>query len=250
MSNTRYVFTRRIAAQDTLLGSKGAGVNVMKNKASEAGSAQTGLPAHETVYQNLRRQVLFGELVPGQSVTILGLAETLGAGMTPVREAIRRLISDGALVFHGNRRVSVPELAHSDVEQITFLRKSIESELARRAALPIDQDLIVALERTDAALDTAISTGDVPGYLTQNYSFHRLLYAHARAPILAETADRLWLRFGPSLRVVCGRMGTQSLPDRHKDLLDALRRGDPDAAFQAMSLDVDQGMDQIAQGLR
>ncbi len=43
---------------------------------SAAGSAQEGptkLPAHEIVYQKLRSQILFGDLVPGQAVTIQGL---------------------------------------------------------------------------------------------------------------------------------------------------------------------------------
>ena len=100
------------------------------------------LPAHETVYQQLRAQILFGELAPGQAVTIQGLTEALNAGMTPVREAIRRLISDGALVFQGNRRVSVPLLGSEDIDELGFVRKTIESELARRAALHITDDQI------------------------------------------------------------------------------------------------------------
>ncbi|MEJ2035532.1 MAG: GntR family transcriptional regulator, partial [Maritimibacter sp.] len=57
------------------------------------------LPDHERAYRGLREMVLYGELAPGQPVTIQGLVETLGLGMTPVREAIRRLTSQGALVF-------------------------------------------------------------------------------------------------------------------------------------------------------
>ena len=63
---------------------------------------------------------------------------------------------------------------------------------------------------------------------------------------MAEQADRLWLRFGPSLRVVCGRFGTQNLPDRHKDLLSALAAGDEEGAAIAVTQDVTQGMEQIA----
>ena len=48
-------------------------------------------PAHELVYRRLREMILCGELEPGQAITIQGLVATLGAGMTPVREAIRRL---------------------------------------------------------------------------------------------------------------------------------------------------------------
>ncbi|NVK14620.1 MAG: GntR family transcriptional regulator [Rhodobacteraceae bacterium] len=208
------------------------------------------LPAHEIVYQKLRAQILFGELVPGQAVTIQGLVETLEAGMTPVREAIRRLISDGALMFQGNRRVSVPLLGAEDLEELIFARKTIECELARRATIQISAADIEELAAIDNALDKAIATGDVAGYLVQNYSFHTALYSHANAPILSDIADRLWLRFGPSLRVVSGRLGTQSFPDRHKDILDALRRQDPEMAALAMERDVFEGMEHVVQGLR
>ncbi|WP_193747618.1 GntR family transcriptional regulator [Leisingera sp. ANG-M7] len=208
------------------------------------------LPAHEIVYQKLRAQVLFGELVPGQAVTIQGLVETLEAGMTPVREAIRRLISDGALMFQGNRRVSVPLLGPQDLEELIFARKTIECELASRATLRISTEDIEELVTIDNALDKAIATGDVAGYLVQNYSFHTALYSHANAPILSDIADRLWLRFGPSLRVVSGRLGTQSFPDRHKDILDALRRKDPEMAALAMERDVFEGMEHVVQGLQ
>ncbi|WIY26731.1 GntR family transcriptional regulator [Parasedimentitalea psychrophila] len=206
-------------------------------------------PAHETVYQTLRGQILFGELAPGQAVTIQGLTEALNVGMTPVREAIRRLISDGALVFQGNRRVSVPVLRLEDLDELSYARKTIECELARRATLRITAEHIAVLTRIDDALDRAISAGDVAGYLAQNYAFHTALYQHARAPILTDLADRMWLRFGPSLRVVCGRLGTQSFPDRHKDILDALRKADPELAALAMERDVMQGMEQVSQGI-
>ncbi|MFT7593951.1 MAG: DNA-binding GntR family transcriptional regulator [Paracoccaceae bacterium] len=204
-----------------------------------------GMPAHEQVYQTLRAQILFGEMAPGQAVTIQGLTLALDVGMTPVREAIRRLISDGALVFQGNRRVSVPQLSAADVEQLIYVRKTMESELTRRATQRISAAAIVELEQIDGALDQAISAGDVSGYLERNYQFHTRLCDLADAKVMADLVDRVWLRFGPSLRVVCGRFGTQNLRDHHKELLDALRRRDPDAAANAMTQDVVQGMEQV-----
>ena len=70
-----------------------------------------GLPVHEITYRALKELLLFGEIAPGQAVTIQGLVARLEVGMTPVREALRRLISEGALEFQGNRRVSVPILS-------------------------------------------------------------------------------------------------------------------------------------------
>lgn len=206
-------------------------------------------PAHRLVYEQLRDQVLFGDLTPGQAVTIQGIVEGLNAGMTPVREAIRRLTSDGALKMMGNRRVVVPELSQSCVEELEFMRKKLEPELARRAAERIMPADLEALHTIDLKLNDAIARGDIHGYLTENYTFHARLYAVARAPIIAATVDRLWLRFGPSLRVVCGRFGTMNLPDKHADLLRALADRDPEAAKLAMAEDVAQGMSQIRTAL-
>ncbi|WP_299081961.1 GntR family transcriptional regulator [uncultured Ruegeria sp.] len=224
-------------------------MDLIKNKALATPTEREKRPAHEKVYQTLRSQILFGELVPGQPVTIQGLTDSLGVGMTPVREAIRRLISDGALVFQGNRRVSVPLLSTADIEQMIFARISIESELSRRATANLQVEDIDHLERIDRHLDQTIADGDVSGYLRLNQAFHETLYSHANAPILSDLAERLWLRFGPSLRVVCGRFGTQSLPDRHKDIIAALRKGDADQVAKATAQDIEQGMELMAEAL-
>lgn len=220
-------------------------MNLMKQPTGGATAERSGVPAHELVYQQLRAQILFGEIAPGQAVTIQGLTASLGAGTTPVREAIRRLISDGALIFQGNRRVSVPVLTHADVMELTYLRKTIEYQLTYLAAQRLDTATTDLLETIDDRLDAAIAGGDVAAYLRENYLFHTTLYASACAPITTELADRLWLRFGPSLRVVCGLFGTRNLPDRHKDVLDALRADDANAAARAIAQDVEQGMQQI-----
>ncbi|MCR8549131.1 GntR family transcriptional regulator [Salipiger sp. P9] len=208
-----------------------------------------GLPTHEVVYRQVRDMILFGELEPGQPVTIQGLVEGLGAGMTPVREALRRLIAEGALVFQGNRRITVPVLDAAAVEELTLARVALEPQLARRAALRCDDAAVALLTATDTRLDAAIAKGDVRGYLVENHQFHAELNAVAGAPILTDLVEGLWLRFGPSLRVVCGQFGTRNLPDQHKAILAALARRDPEGAAAAMQADVAQGMTQIAAGL-
>ncbi len=202
-------------------------------------------PAHQHVYERLRAMILFGDLAPGQAVTIQGLTATLGAGMTPVREALRRLIAEGALVHQGNRRVNVPLLTAECMDELGFMRAALEPELARRTANQITPERLRRLQAIDEALNSAITAGDIGRYLTNNYRFHTTIYDGAAAPIMAATVDRLWLRFGPSLRVVCGRFGTSNLPDKHADLLAALRVGDVGAAGNAMSEDVAQGTRQM-----
>jgi DNA-binding GntR family transcriptional regulator len=208
-----------------------------------------GLPAHEVIYRQLRRLILFGDLAPGEPVTIQGLTARLGAGMTPVREAIRRLTAEGALEFQGNRRVCVPVLTPAHIDELIVARQWLDPYLAELAAPRADQGAVAELRRTDARLDAAIARGDLRGYLECNYRFHRLLYDLSGAPILASLADGLWLRFGPSLRVVCGRLGTSNLPDRHKDVIAALEQRDAGAAAKAVRADVVQGMEQVRKAL-
>ena len=204
-------------------------------------------PAHELVYQNLRELILFGEIAPGQAVTIKGLIEELDAGMTPVREAIRRLSAEGALTFQGNRRVIVPTLSEQNLTELSFLRETLEPKLVILATERATEIDIESLRKIDCNLDNAIQSGDINAYLRQNYKFHKTLYELAAAPILEQIVEIIWLRYGPSLRVVCGRIGTLTLTDQHKKTLNAMSDGDAQRAADSIRADIMQGIDQIRQ---
>ena len=207
------------------------------------------IPEHQAIYGRVRDTILFGNLVPGQAITIQGLSERTGAGMTPVREAIRRLTSEGALATLDNRRILVPRLTLKDLEELSFARQAIEPKLAELGTISGDRVLLDALQQIDAKLDQAIAAGDVQNYLSLNHKFHFRLYEQSGAEILCHLAHSLWLRVGPSLRVVCGRLGTANLPDMHDDMMDAIADNDPGRVARAMSVDIEQGMAQIRAAL-
>ncbi|MCB2134944.1 MAG: GntR family transcriptional regulator [Rhodobacteraceae bacterium] len=206
---------------------------------------QRKVPSHEVTYCRLRDMVLFGQLTPGQPVTIQGLTGTLDAGMTPVREAIRRLTAEGALELQGNRRVCVPQVTPSQLDEMAFARMTLEPRLAELACKNLKKQDISQLEQIDSEINRAIEGGDVHRYLLGNFRFHFALYERADAPVLLAIVQSLWLRFGPSLRVVCGRFGTSSLPDRHEEALAAMRAGDAAALSRAIAEDIEQGIDQV-----
>lgn len=206
-------------------------------------------PEHEAIYQEIRNMILFGSLVPGEAVTIQGLVERTGAGMTPVREAIRRLTAENALESGDNRRVRVPVMTEDTLGQISTARLWVEPRLAHMAALNMTADVIEQLVSFDRQVDRAIETGDIEGYLEQNFRFHFCLYDLADAQVLCRIATSLWLQIGPSLRIVCAKYGTANLPDMHSQALDALRRGDPLGASDAIAEDIRQGMSQVRASL-
>lgn len=203
------------------------------------------IPTHEVTYARLRDMILFGTLQPGQPVTIQGLIRDLDAGMTPVREAIRRLAAEGALLPQGNRRVAVPRLTPALLDQIAFARMTIEPRLAELAAAHLTPALIERLDGIDHAVNRAIQAGDIHAYLETNHAFHFVLYEASDAPVLVDMARSLWLRFGPSLRIVVERGGATALPDRHVEALVAMRAGDVAGLARAFAGDVGQGIDQV-----
>ncbi len=208
------------------------------------------LPDHETIYRRLRDMILFGDLIPGQAVTIQGMQAATGAGMTPVREALRRLVAEGALETGDNRRISVPRITAAELDEIAYARLAIEPRLAALAATKLDAAAIDALREWDRKVDAAILAGDVGGYLTGNHHFHFKLYAAAEAEILQRIAMSLWLRIGPALRVVCGRYGTSGLPDQHRDAVAALAAGDAARTAAAIEADIRQGVDLVREAAR
>ncbi|WP_066709837.1 GntR family transcriptional regulator [Celeribacter ethanolicus] len=202
-------------------------------------------PAHLRTYRGIRELILSGDLVPGEPVTIKGLTDRLGAGMTPVREAIRRLTSEGALIFHGNRRVTVPALTLSEVDDLIFARLALEPELARRGAERMTEEGIEALVAVDREIDVAMGQGDMRGYMIYNHRFHMQLYAPGRSEVISPIIDALWLRCGPALRVMCTRFGNQNLPDMHRVAIEALKRHDSQGVAEAVRRDILQGMENI-----
>ena len=207
------------------------------------------IPTHEVTYARLRDMILFGLLEPGAPVTIQGLINDLGAGMTPVREALRRLAAEGALLPQGNRRVTVPRVNLALLDQIAFARLTIEPHLAELAAAHLTPALIAQLEALDAQVDAAIRVGDITAYLQSNHAFHFALYEASNAPVLVDMARSLWLRFGPSLRIVVARGGALALPDQHGLALSAMREGDGAGLARALRDDILQGVDQVRTAL-
>lgn len=200
---------------------------------------------HDQVYAALRDALLTGRIVPGGGVSLRSLAAELGVSPMPVRDAVRRLVAEGALVANqANKRLSAPFATPERLEQLALARGWIEPELATRAASRADDALIKALTAIDGDVDAAIAAGDVQAYMAANHAFHFTLYRRAEAELLLSMASGLWLQVGPLMRVVFGRLGTRNLnADHHVEVLAALKARDPEAARQALAADISEGIE-------
>ncbi len=207
------------------------------------------IAVHEEVYQRLRQAIIAGQLEPGRSLSVRGLAAEFGVSAMPAREAIRQLAAQGALEFTPTRRVAVARMNKSKLDELCEARLALEPALAVRAlkAKTKSRDKFASeLARIDDLIDRAIQRGDSADYAKYNTEFHFALYEAAAAPVYLGLVESLWLQTGPFMRVVIGRLGTSSLVDQHQEAVRAIRAGNAGKLEAAIRDDIKEGMANIA----
>ena len=202
--------------------------------------------AHERLYRALRQQVMHGEMAPGQALTLRGLGRTFGVSMTPAREAVRRLVAEGALTLSSSGRVATPELSNERIEELASIRSLLEPELASRALPRAHLALIDRLQAINAANAEAVARHDAVSYIRTNLEFHRTLYLRAQAPAMLAMIETVWLQLGPTMRALYGRLRRQEAPPHHRLILAALKAGDDPGLRLAVRADVTQGLRHLA----
>ncbi|MEZ5913342.1 MAG: GntR family transcriptional regulator [Paracoccaceae bacterium] len=198
--------------------------------------------AHDRVYRTLRSQVMHGELAPGHALTLRGLGRSFGVSMTPAREAVRRLVAEGALTLSSSGRVATPELSNERIEELAALRALLEPELAARALPRAHMALIERLQTINALNAEAVVKQDAVTYIRTNLEFHRTLYLRAQAPAMLAMAETVWLQLGPTMRRVYSQLRRTAPPQHHRMILAALKAGDEPALRLAVRTDVTQGL--------
>ena len=153
------------------------------------------LPLHfatkaETVYGEIRRRILNGDLKPSAPLNQEALAPELGVSVTPVREAIRRLEAEGLLQFQAHKLVIVTPLTHSELSEIYEVRLQLDPYAASLAARAAKDDDLNEIDR----LAAASSPTDQMEQVRLNHSFHRAIYMRSGNSTLTEILDRLWER--------------------------------------------------------
>jgi DNA-binding GntR family transcriptional regulator len=214
------------------------------NAPTEALSA--GPTAIERVTQLLRRRLITGELRPGAMTTLRTLAQELGVSAMPIREAVGRLVAEEALELVKNRGIRVPAMSREKLFDLTAVRVFLETELAKRAAFQIGKAALKQAESDNAAVDSAIASGDALAYMRANHAFHAGICAAAASPVYFRLAEGIWTRTGPFMSLVYAGLARLNYSDHHPRILAAMSRQDPLAAADAVRADIESGLDLIA----
>jgi DNA-binding GntR family transcriptional regulator len=146
----------------------------------------------------IRELIVSGQAAPGKLLRLDPLAQTLGASVTPVREAMLLLTQDGWFVQEPNRGFRVAPIRRTDVEDTYLVYSFIAGELAARAADNATKEVVSELRRLDGAIAAIAAPAErADDHVEElNYDVHALVYKTADAPRLLSLL-RIAMRFVP-----------------------------------------------------
>lgn len=193
------------------------------------------------VYQELEKALMTGQFLPGDRLNIKELADKMETSQTPVREALLRLASFGALEMKYSRPILIPVLSKERYLENRAIRIVNEGLAVEVAAKIINAKDIARLREINQVMLNAKREGRYKEVLIGNHTFHIELCRAARMPNLLNLIEILWLQIGPSLNLLYPATRDEQARTEynyHAEILDALENRDPKAAVKALQNDL------------
>lgn len=204
----------------------------------------------DRAYGAIRNELLAGRFAPGRRLLLRELAADLGISLTPVRDAVNRLVAERVLERGSSGQgggAAVPMMDARLFGELCIIRQDLESRAAATAAERVDAAEITSLAELLGRMRDLIARGELEKYLALHRHFHFALYDAAAMPVLAGLIDNLWLRCGPVLAyVIPDYVVSLKGTDLHAAALRALQRRDGMAAAAAIRQDIEEAGRYIA----
>ncbi len=184
----------------------------------------------------LTQNIISLALVPGSRVSEAELAEQMGLSRTPVREALHELDKSGMVKVSPQRSTLVSYIDYTVLDDMMFLRSSLEYSVLRvLCALPAPLRL-EALEDNLLLERRAAARGDRAALMQLDNEFHRLLFALAGKNRVYELMAGSMALLDRERTLSLSLMQRYDFIEDHAGLIDALRAGDTGKALGVMEL--------------
>ncbi|WP_428929292.1 GntR family transcriptional regulator [Marinibacterium sp. SX1] len=199
----------------------------------------------DQVFDRLRTELMRCRFEAGHVFSISDLTAQFGVSRTPVREALSRLVSEGALRDGTRGEVRVPPIDLAEYRTLCDARAVVEGGATALAAQAVGPSDLARLRDLARVHRQAFDAGQIQDMLDANAAFHFAVYRAGRNAMLIGMAETLWLRAGPYTRLLARLLedriqsGVSGLYSNHHDrLIDALDAGDADKARGEMIADI------------
>lgn len=182
------------------------------------------LTKRELAAAYLRQQLTSGQARPLDRIRVREVAQRLGISDTPVREAIKQLVSEGLLAETAHVGATVPYFSAEDIVEVMEMRAVLAALAIRLNAPYVNPEAIARLDELLAQGGQALERGDVQGYRVVNRAFHAVVRDLGPFELLRRTLQTLSdrSRFA-DFDIVPNRMAESHA--EHRQIRDALARG-------------------------
>ncbi len=199
----------------------------------------------DVVYDEVRARIVEGELRPATAINQERLASELGISTTPIREALRRLESEGLVRPAAHREVVVTPLDPDEMVAVYEVRETLDAMAARLAAEHCtDEDR----ERIEQAMRGVADAAD-EDVVRANRALHSAIYRASHNPVLVELLESLWDRSERYRRFVIDIAVDADARGEHAALTDAVLSGHAAEAERLMRAHVRATREMLEQRL-
>ncbi|MEM5295964.1 GntR family transcriptional regulator [Burkholderia sp. JPY481] len=222
----------------------------MKNHAHSATVTRLDRSRHAApqVFERLREMILSLELTPGTVLSRTELANRYGLSQTPVRDALMKLGEEGLVDIYPQHATVVSQIKVTSALQAHFLRRSIELEVVRTLAEQRNATLIAELRVTIARQTELLDLKNYEQFSLLDQAFHRQMYEAAGVPQLWDLVRRLSGHIDRLRRLNLPVEGkTMAVVRDHTEIVDAIDKGDVEAAQAALRKHLSGTLSQIDQ---
>lgn len=190
-------------------------------------------PIREAAYEQIRKAVLSGAYSNGERLLEHDLAAKLRVSRTPVREALRRLESEGLLVALPKHGLVVKNYSDEDIREIYMIREALECLAAEFAAINATQKDIDMLERLVAEMDELDDVSEAERSFSVHQSFSEAYNRASHMPKLISLIESLKAQMACFRNVSLSGVERRRLArEEHRALLKALKERDSKRASE------------------
>ncbi|MGI6784320.1 MAG: GntR family transcriptional regulator [Aminivibrio sp.] len=202
-------------------------------------------------YQELRHRIITKQLKPGQRLPEVNIAVQMGVSRTPVREALRRLASEGLVIIIPNSgaRLAAPTLR--EIQDTFLVREQLECLAISLAAEKIGERHLRRLEEALLEEARAIDEKNLETYLEVNEAFHKAVADAGGNRVLAEYVENILARTNAYVVFYDPFYNAESpvTVDSHKEILMALRAHDVEKSVKLMKRHLKDAVAGLSQAL-
>jgi DNA-binding GntR family transcriptional regulator len=188
------------------------------------------------VTASLREAILHGYFEPGEKLDQDRIAEELEVSRTPVREAMRRLESEGFVEVRPHHGAFIAMVSQQDIREVYEIRRLLEAEIVRQVTALIPESVLDELDRSLTETQVQFEAGDSAKHFESDVYFHDTIADFVENKLLKDVLDGLTNRISIVRRFAQLQPGPHLVESfkEHRAILQAMRQRDPEEAAELM----------------